>query len=282
MKTALITGVTDGIGKATAIVLAKAGWQIHGIGRNQKKADNLLNQLKALNPHGEHEFQCFDLSDIKANQHFLDAYKQRHTQLNFLLLNANPLPKKGVLNEQGYDPLFIIGFVSRYMFSIQLDELLQQAEGSRVMHIAQIRGRHGVDFSKLKRRSLSGVRVMLYSYAASGYMAKYFNREGITPVPHLIMDPGTVDTDQVKILGRFTRFLAKLYDLITPGEMGEIIHEHLKTVPAQKASSQLFYRKQQKDLKSKLNDLEGFKSLLALGEELSGTTWSKQTTSSTT
>lgn len=273
MKVALITGITDGIGKATAFALANAGWEVHGTGRCEIKADSVLTTLKKLNPAGEHEIHCFDLSDVKSCKNFLAQYKQHHEQLNFLFLNANPLPKKGKLNSQGYDPLFFVGFVSRYLFSVQLDELLQKTDGSRVIHNAQVRGKKGVDFSKLKGKSKSGFMVMYYSYAASGYMAKYFNQTHMTSVPHLIMDPGTVDTKQVQSMGWMLRTLAKLYDLITPEAMGEIINEHLQQVPAEEAAGKLFYRKNVKRLDRKLNDLEGFNNLMKLGEKLSDVKW---------
>lgn len=64
MKVALITGITDGIGKATALALAKAGWEVHGTGRSNEKAEAVLTSLKSLNPHGVHQVFCFDLSDI--------------------------------------------------------------------------------------------------------------------------------------------------------------------------------------------------------------------------
>ena len=273
MKTALITGATDGIGKSTALALAKQGWQIEGTGRSQHKADQVLAELKRLNPDSQHAFHCFDLADVQANRTFLEAFKRRHKTLDFLLLNANPLPKKGELNAQGYDPLFMTGFVSRYMFSIELDELLRQSDNSRVMHIAQIRSRGAVNFGKLKNRHLGGMRTMFYTYAASGFMAKYVGQLGLTSVPHLVLDPGTVDTGQVKAMGPILRFLAQLYDLVSPEELAGFIADHLQQIPAHQAAGQLFYRDQLKNMAGKLNDPASFNKLMAIGEELSGVRW---------
>lgn len=45
-KIALITGSTDGIGKATALKLVKEGWEVVINGRNANKCASTMNELK--------------------------------------------------------------------------------------------------------------------------------------------------------------------------------------------------------------------------------------------
>ena len=274
MKTALITGVTDGIGRATALILAERGWQIHGIGRSQEKANQLLDQLSRLNPQIHHQISCFDLADITANQSFLDSYLQHNEHLDLLFLNANPLPFKSSLNSYGYHPLFFIGFVSRYLFSTRLNQILSRTPNSRVIHNGQVKTSAKVDFDKLKGKKINGIKAIYHSYTACGYMVRYCNDRGLTSVPHLMLDPGTVDTEQVKSLGPVLRFLAKLYDLTPPEAIAEVIYQHLQTIPAQQAAGQLYYRQKHKQLAGKIDDLTGFEKLMKVAEQITSVYWS--------
>ena len=48
MKTALITGATDGIGKATAVKLLSEGWKVVIIGRNPARCEGTVMELKTV------------------------------------------------------------------------------------------------------------------------------------------------------------------------------------------------------------------------------------------
>jgi retinol dehydrogenase 12 len=49
MKTTLITGATDGIGKATAKKLLLEGWKVIIIGRNPTRCESTVAELKSEN-----------------------------------------------------------------------------------------------------------------------------------------------------------------------------------------------------------------------------------------
>ena len=51
MKTAFITGASSGIGRATAVALAKAGFQLVVAGRRRERLDKLANELAATPIH---------------------------------------------------------------------------------------------------------------------------------------------------------------------------------------------------------------------------------------
>ncbi len=61
MATALITGASRGIGKATAEAFAKAGWDLLLVARSRQPLQSLSDDLRALG--AKVFFQCIDLSD---------------------------------------------------------------------------------------------------------------------------------------------------------------------------------------------------------------------------
>ena len=60
-KTALVTGSTSGIGKATAIALAARGAQVLIVGRNEQRAKDVVAELEASG--GSAKFKLTTLSD---------------------------------------------------------------------------------------------------------------------------------------------------------------------------------------------------------------------------
>ena len=78
MKTILITGSTDGIGKETAKQLAKKGHRIIIHGRNQDKAQNVKKELNSINPEAAHQITIADLGSQKgvSGNYFVNKRKK--------------------------------------------------------------------------------------------------------------------------------------------------------------------------------------------------------------
>ena len=61
-KRAIICGSTDGIGKATAILMADLGAEVILLARDQYKLDNTLNELSTKNSQS-HSIICADFNN---------------------------------------------------------------------------------------------------------------------------------------------------------------------------------------------------------------------------
>ena len=70
MKTILITGSTDGIGKLTAMKLAKAGHHVIIHGRNKKKLQTTIKELVGVSDQSRVSGYVADLSDLKSVENF--------------------------------------------------------------------------------------------------------------------------------------------------------------------------------------------------------------------
>lgn len=83
MKTVLITGATSGIGKATAIALAKKGYQLILCGRNQ----SVLEELKASLLTKVHTC-CFDVRDKNEVFNQIENLPDTFQHIDILINNA--------------------------------------------------------------------------------------------------------------------------------------------------------------------------------------------------
>ncbi len=93
-KRALVCGSTDGIGKATALLLAKRGAEIVLAARNQQKLELVMNELSGE----DHDYICADFdnpNDLKKKvENHINDFGPIH-----ILINNTGGPKSGALIE---------------------------------------------------------------------------------------------------------------------------------------------------------------------------------------
>ena len=83
MKTALVTGATSGIGKATALLLSQNGFKVIITGRRKDRLDELVREL------GEKAFALnFDIRDKKQVEKALNSLPKEWQQIDLLINNA--------------------------------------------------------------------------------------------------------------------------------------------------------------------------------------------------
>jgi len=270
MKTALITGATDGIGKATAISLAKRGYQIHFTGRNKSKGDDVLDILKSLNPKGNHELFIYDLMDEQKNIEFLNNYSEKYRSLDFLFLNANPYPKKEQINPTEYDDVFLIGFISRYLYSVILNDLLGNTRNSRVMHIGGVSASPNINFNKLENPKFNSLKTMTTAYTADAFLTYHINDHKEVKTSHVVFEPGAVNTQQIKNSNILIKILARLANMAKPENIGEIIADIAEKTDVDDIAKKIYSRTELRDIPPKLKNVETYNKLMDIAKELTG------------
>ncbi len=218
MKTALITGATSGIGKFTAIELAKHNINLILCGRRQERLDELQNELgKIVNVHT----LCFDVRDKDKVFDAIESLTDTFAQIDILINNAG--------NAHGLDPIQT-GDLEDWdaMMDINVKGLLYVSKAILPKMIAQQSG-HIINIG-----SIAGKEVYPNGniYCASKHAVDAINKGmRIDLNPHGIrvgaIHPGLVETEFSKV--RFKNDdkradnVYKGYDPLMPEDIADII-----------------------------------------------------------
>ena len=105
-NTVIITGATDGIGKALAYLLSKE-YNLALCGRNEEKMNRLLQDLGDCHVYAE----CFDITDGAKRHSFCEQVKKEFGAVDVLVNNAGANTKKDKIADIDLEDL-------RYMFEL--------------------------------------------------------------------------------------------------------------------------------------------------------------------
>jgi len=135
-KTILITGSTDGIGKLTAIKLAKDGHSIYIHGRNPEKLASSIADVKR-----ESESQAIygflaDFSDLEAVSRMVDQVRDRIPVLDVLINNAGIYKSATVLNNEGLDIRMVVNYLAPRVLTDGVLPVLKRSADPRVINVS--------------------------------------------------------------------------------------------------------------------------------------------------
>lgn len=119
MKTALITGASDGIGAQAARQLAAKGWQVAVIGRNPERTTALAHELGAL-----HYLADFSkLSEVVA---LAERLLTDFPRIDLLACNAGGIFSKQPLTVDGFELTFQVNHLAHFLLvQLMMERLIQ-------------------------------------------------------------------------------------------------------------------------------------------------------------
>ncbi len=171
----LITGSTDGIGKQTAIELARQGMSVFIHGRSETKCRETIRHIAALVPGARLDFVAGDLSSLHSVRMLASSVKNRTDRIDVLLNNAGVFMNENVMTADGFEMTFAVNHLAPFLLTHELLPLLENGEAPRVITVSSVAHRNGViDITNLNsERTFSGYG----SYAASKLANILFTQE---------------------------------------------------------------------------------------------------------
>jgi NAD(P)-dependent dehydrogenase (short-subunit alcohol dehydrogenase family) len=134
----LVTGSTDGIGRETALELARRGALVIAHGRNPQKVAELTRELAAISGPSQPEGVVFDLSDFEQLRRGAAALSQRLSHLDVLLHNAGIFDTEPSLDAAGLERTWKVNHLAPMLLTHGLLPTLRSQPGSRVVIVASV------------------------------------------------------------------------------------------------------------------------------------------------
>lgn len=133
----MITGSTDGLGRAVAFDLAGKGYSLILHGRNEDKGRDLVAEI--INETGNTDLVYYnaDFAHIDQIKQLAQTVIQHHKELNILVNNAGlGVETKRRVSADGYEMIFQVDYLSTYILTKLLTPLLESSAPSRVVNVA--------------------------------------------------------------------------------------------------------------------------------------------------
>jgi NAD(P)-dependent dehydrogenase (short-subunit alcohol dehydrogenase family) len=168
-KTVLITGSTDGVGRHVAARLAADGAKVLIHGRDAKRAETLIDEIKREG-HAAPVFYQADLSSLADVRKLADAVIADHRRLDVFVSNAgigsqNQGPERQT-SVDGHELRFAVNYLAGFLLAYRLLPLLKAAAPSRIVNVASL-GQHPIDFDDVMiMKNYSGSRAYAQSKLA--------------------------------------------------------------------------------------------------------------------
>ena len=134
-KVVLITGATNGIGKAAALALAKQGATVVIVGRSAAKTEETAAEIRQQSGVTVDSFLA-DLSSMAEVRRLAGEFQQRYSRLDVLVNNAGAFYAKREVSVDGYEMTFALNHLSYFLLTNLLLDLLKASAPSRIVNVS--------------------------------------------------------------------------------------------------------------------------------------------------
>ncbi|MEM7460625.1 MAG: SDR family NAD(P)-dependent oxidoreductase [Pseudomonadota bacterium] len=162
----LVTGASQGIGRAACLALAKAGHHVIGLARSKKALETLDDEVRAAG--GSMTLIPFDLKDAVAFEPLGLAIAEKFGRLDGLLANAGLLGTIGPLQaggERQFNEVIDVNLNANWRLIRVMDPLLRQSESPRALFVTSGVVPRPRAFWGPYQASKAGLEALVYAWA---------------------------------------------------------------------------------------------------------------------
>ncbi len=190
MKTILLTGATDGIGRVAAGLLAGMGHRLLLHGRSAEKLARAESEIKAEHEGALVETYVADFSDLSDVKALAGEVAAVHDHIDAIINNAGVLNTQQTTTADGLDIRFVVNTLAPYVLTETLADTL--AETSRVVNVSSA-AQAPVDLDALAGRvQLGDMEAYSQSKLAITMWSRYAAQSAPAGPVYLAVNPGSL------------------------------------------------------------------------------------------
>lgn len=173
---ALVTGASSGIGRATALELARRGLHVLLVCRDATRAQSILDEIRVLPRSPGATLLTADLASLREVHGIAERVRDRGLALRVVINNAATWSKLRVVTREGFERTLAVNYLAPFVLSHQLLPLLRRHAPARIVNISSNIVR---PFGRLKLDNLQGERhfSQIGAYRQSKLALTLFTRE---------------------------------------------------------------------------------------------------------
>jgi NAD(P)-dependent dehydrogenase (short-subunit alcohol dehydrogenase family) len=212
--TALITGGTSGIGRATANKLAQLGMHVLVVGRNVKRGENTVAEIRAAG--GRADFIASDLRDASSAREVAKrAVELGEGHVDILINNAGifPFGPTHETTEEVFDSVYSLNVKAPYFLVAELAPLMAKRGKGAIVNVSTMVADFGMSGMSLYGSTKAAINLLTKAWAAE------YGRSGVRVNA---VSPGPTRTEGTDAMGEGLEQLAAQAPAGRPASADEI------------------------------------------------------------
>jgi NAD(P)-dependent dehydrogenase (short-subunit alcohol dehydrogenase family) len=132
----MVTGASAGIGKATALGLAKMGASVVMVCRSRARGEAALAEIKRETGNNSGSLLLADLSSQASIRQLAVSFKAQYPTLHVLINNAGIVHRKRVLTVDGLETQFAVNHLAYFLVTNLLLVVLKASAAARIVNLS--------------------------------------------------------------------------------------------------------------------------------------------------
>jgi NAD(P)-dependent dehydrogenase (short-subunit alcohol dehydrogenase family) len=274
-KTCMITGASSGIGRATAMALARMGATLVLVCRDGSRGEETVAAIAAETGNRDVTLMLADLSSQREIRRLAAEFLATDRPLHVLINNAGAFNLRRTVTTDGIESTFAVNHLAYFLLTNLLLEHLQRSAPARIVNVASEAHRFGaLDFGDLcNQRRYRAMRVYGQSKLANIlFTAELARRIAGSAVTANSLHPGAVATGLGSNNGAWARALiAGLRPFFRTPADGAATSVHLAAAAAvEGVSGRYFANCREKPPSRDAQDPEAARRLWEISAEMTG------------
>jgi len=139
-KQVLLTGASRGIGRATALALAKQGANLSLLVRNRELGEKVIEEIRAApartGTKSRIDLFVGDLSSMKDIRQVAAEFLKKHDRLDVLINNAGAINMDREVTADGYERTFATNHLAYFLLTELLLDVIKKSAPARIINVS--------------------------------------------------------------------------------------------------------------------------------------------------